>query len=140
MLHFCLRFNSTFSSSACDGISVTQPEACSLAFSRASPFLVCGEPSRNGKFLELVSVIRGPLPAVSPKGERLTAPSFLVCWQSSALSLKCASQQETCPPCFHNKGKNLTPTHFLYESSRRPPSLCRQTLPGLCSNTPGTSC
>lgn len=147
MLHFCSCFNSMFSSNACDNISVKQPEACSLAFSQASPFLVCGEPNWNGKFLELVSVIHGPLPAVSPKGERHAAPSFPVHSQSSALLLKFASQQETCRPCIDNKGKNserIPPQPLMSHQSAllcsAPRPECRQTLPGLCFNMPGNSC
>lgn len=104
MLHFCSCFNPTFSSNACDTISEKQPKACSLAFSRASPFLVCGDYDWNGKFLELVSVIHRLLPAVSPKGERHAAPFFPVLSQSfGPLAKICQSAGDT--PTLHSQQK-----------------------------------
>lgn len=141
MLHFCSCFNPTFSSYACDTISEKQPKACSLAFSRASPFLVCGDYDWNGKFLELVSVIHRLLPAVSPKGERHAAPFFPVLSQSlGPLAKICQSAGDT--PTLHSQQKEgfwVDPPQTLFlcvcvcESSKRPPWLCssvrRQTNP-----------
>lgn len=102
MLHFCSCFNPTFSSNVWDTISEKQPKACSLAFSRASPFLVCGDYDWNGKFQELVSVIHGLLPAVSPKGERHAAPFFPVLSQIlGPLAKICQSAGDT--PTSHSQ-------------------------------------
>lgn len=155
MLHFCSCFNPTFSSNACDTISEKQPKACSLAFSWASPFLVCGDYDWNGKFLELVSVIHGLLPAVSPKGERHAALFFPVLSQSlGPLAKICQSAGDT--PTSHSQqreefwvdpSRTLLYLVFFFCVSHQsallgsaPRSEGRQTLPGLCCSMPGNPC